>query len=321
MNTTRRTFLSTLATAALPLPLQAAPSSKSLHIGLIADVHKDVIHDADERLKSFIASMKEQKVDAILQLGDFCIPKPANQGFLDIYNSFDGPRHHVIGNHDTDGGYKRDQTVKFWGMKSRYYSFDLGGFHFIILDSNDRPENHSGGYPSFIEKTQVEWLRQDLENTSLNTFIFSHQSLERPMCIDNQEEVRTILEAARTKDGKRKVAACFNGHWHLDHHRVINGIPYIHINSSSYFWVGSKYQRERLPPELAKNFPWVKSTAPYAKPLYTTLQINPEAGTFQLTPKQSAWMGPSPKDIGFSSAAEEHEWIQPRISALKQSVS
>jgi 3',5'-cyclic-AMP phosphodiesterase len=317
MTTTRRFFLRAFAASALPLPLQAAPSAKPLRIGLIADIHKDVIHDADERLRAFVAATKKQNADALLQLGDFCIPKPANQGFLEIFNSFNGPRFHVIGNHDTDGGYTREQTVAFWGMKSRYYSFDLGGFHFIVLDSNDKPKDWKGGYPSFIEAKQVDWLREDLAATSLNTFVFSHQSLERPACIDNQKEVRAILEGAVDENGKRKVAACFNGHWHLDHHRVINGIPYIHINSASYYWVGGKYSQERLPPGLAKQFPWVKSTIPYTKPLFTTLYIDPAAGTFQLTPCKSAWMGPGPDEINYSSQSVERKWIQPHISALE----
>ncbi|NIP96728.1 MAG: alkaline phosphatase, partial [Akkermansiaceae bacterium] len=49
-----------------------------------------------------------------------------------------GPRYHVIGNHDTDGGYQREQTVAWWKMTARYYSFDHAGTHFVVLDGNDR---------------------------------------------------------------------------------------------------------------------------------------------------------------------------------------
>lgn len=47
--------------------------------------------------------MQEAKVDLILQLGDFCVPAPRNQPFLDASNRLDGPRFHVFGNHDMDG--------------------------------------------------------------------------------------------------------------------------------------------------------------------------------------------------------------------------
>lgn len=313
----RRNFLKAAAAAgaSFPLPLLAAnPSGKKLRIGILADIHKDIIHDADARLESFITAMQREKVDAILQLGDFCVPKPVNQGFLDIFNRFQGPRYHVIGNHDTDGGFKREAVVKFWGMEQRYYSFDLGGYHFIVLDSNDRPEGWKGGYPHFIAADQVAWLKADLENTQLNTFVFSHQSFERPTCIDNQAEIRALFETARLPNGQRKVAGCFNGHWHLDHHRIINGIPYIHINSASYYWLGGKYKTERLAPDLAKRFPWVASTAPYTKPLFTILEIDPAAKRFGIQGMKSEWMGPSPNDLHYTSDAVETDWVSPTIT-------
>ncbi len=313
MNSRRRFLQSIAATAALPLPLHAADGAKKLRIGLIADVHKDLVPDADERLKAFIAAMTEAKADAVVQLGDFCMPKPENRGFLDIFNSFPGPKYHVLGNHDMDGGFKREQTAAFYGMKSRYYSFDLGGCHFIVLDSNDEPEGWKEGYPAFIAKEQVEWLEADLASTKLNTFILSHQSLERPVCIDNQEEVRAVIEAAKTEDGRAKVAGCLNGHWHIDHCRRINGIPYLHVNSASYFWMGGKYRHERLEPELAKRFPVLSSTAPYIQPLFTMLEIDPAKGSFTLRGKKSEWMKPSPQEMNFENPAVEPDSIRAEI--------
>ena len=317
--TNRRRFLQSVAataTAALPLPLLAAEGGKKLRIGLITDVHKDIMPDADDRLKAFVTAMNAEKVDAVMQLGDFCIPKPANLGFLEIYNGFSGPRYHVLGNHDMDGGFTREQTVAYFGMKDRYYSFDLGGCHFVVLDSNDEPEGWKRGYPAFIAKEQVEWLRADLAKTKLNTFVFSHQSLEIAACIDNQEEVRRVIEAARTPEEKEKVAGCFNGHWHIDHWRKINGIPYVHINSASYFWMGGEFRRDRLEPELAKKFPHVASTAPYRGPLFTVLEIDPEAGSFRVRGMKSEWQAPTPEDVSYKSPVIEAEWIRPEIRAV-----
>ena len=110
----RRVFLyGSAGLAFFPGTLQAKPqpgfdSKSKLRIGLIADVHKDIIHDADDRLKTFVDAMTAAKADAIVQLGDFCIPKAANQPFLDIFRRFPGPRYHVLGNHDTDGGFSRE---------------------------------------------------------------------------------------------------------------------------------------------------------------------------------------------------------------------
>ncbi|MCW1887231.1 metallophosphoesterase [Luteolibacter flavescens] len=316
---TRRTLLknSALAASAFALPLQAEEKAgKKLRIGLISDVHKDLVPDADERLKAFIDKMNAESVDAVMQLGDFCTPKPANQGFLDLFHSFRGPHYHVMGNHDTDGGFTRDHTVAFWGMESRHYSFDLGGYHFIVLDANDRPADWKSGYPRSIAADQIEWLRKDLEATRLNTFVFSHQSLERPNCITNQQDVRVVLEAAKTPDGKRKVAGCFNGHWHIDHAREIGGIPYIHINSASYFYMGG-VKNDSVDPELAKKFPILTVSANYEGPLYTVLEIDPAAGTFTLRGMESAWRGKSPKEIAPTRENEVGAWARPSITAGK----
>lgn len=314
----RRNFFvhSSVAVFSLPIAKSALASPQKLKLGLISDVHKDIIHDADERLNAFVKQMQEERADAILQMGDFCIPKPANLGFMEIWNRFSGPKYHTIGNHDTDGGFKRSDTVKYYGMPDRYYSFDLHGFHFVVLDANDVPDGHKGGYPSYIAEEQVQWLKADLEKTQLNTFIFSHQSLERAGCIRNQEDVRKVIAEARTKSGDRKVAACFNGHWHIDHARMIDDIPYVHINSASYIWlVDPKYRSARLSPELSKKFPYVSHTIPYTKPVFTTLEIDPQAGTFQLSARHSEWMGPGPEQIGYAPAAFDPQTLYPGIRA------
>lgn len=314
----RRRFLQSLAaTAVLPLPMLAADGGKKLRIGLITDVHKDIIPDADDRLKAFVDAMSAEKVDAVMQLGDFCIPKPENRGFLEIFNRFQGPKYHLLGNHEMDENFTREQAVAYFGMKSRYYSFDLGGCHFVVLDSNDEPEGWDGkGYPAFVAKDQVEWLAADLAATKLNTFVFSHQSLEIPVCIDNQEAVRRVVREAKTAEGKRKVAGCFNGHWHIDHWRKIDGVPYVHINSASYYWLGGKYRRDRLPPEQAKKFPNLASTAPYQGPFFTVLEIDPAAGSFRLRGMKSEWQAPTPKDVGYEHPQVDPDWIRPEIREM-----
>lgn len=301
-----------------PLPVvMAGETRKKIRIGVISDVHKDIMPNADDRLRAFIETMNTEKVDAVIQLGDFCQPLEANKDFLGIFNSFRGPRYHVLGNHDMDGNATRQQTVAFWGMKERYYSFDLGGCHFVVLDSNDKPEGWQGGYSSFIADDQIAWLKEDLAATDLNTFIFSHHSLERPTCITSQEKVRKVLEESKTNAGGRKVAGCFNGHWHIDHHRIIEEIPYVHINSASYFWMGSDYKHERLPEDLAAKYPLLALTAPYQGPLFTILEIDPASGRFTIASRESEWEKPSPADLGFQKDGLDPDWVRPAIREVK----
>ena len=116
----RRDFIKVLSISGaafiLPLSLSAGAEEKkrNLKFGICADVHKDIMHDADERLKSFIDEAKEKELDFIIQLGDFCRPYDYNRGFMDIWNSYPGKKYHVIGNHDMDGGFSRDQVVDYW---------------------------------------------------------------------------------------------------------------------------------------------------------------------------------------------------------------
>ena len=71
----------------MPWPSWARDGA-TLRFGVIADVHKDIMHDADVRLKTFVDHMKAKGVDFVVQLGDFCVPKPANKGFLKIWDHF-----------------------------------------------------------------------------------------------------------------------------------------------------------------------------------------------------------------------------------------
>ena len=149
-----------------------------LRFGLCADVHKDIMHDADERLRVFIDRMIQEPVDFIVQLGDFCRPYDHNRAFLDVWGSFPGKRFHVLGNHETDGGFTRDQVTAHWGSPGRYYSRDMGGYHLIMLDGNGEREGRPPGYPRYIGDQQLDWLRNDLAGATAPTLVFSQMGDE-----------------------------------------------------------------------------------------------------------------------------------------------
>lgn len=88
------------------------------------------------------------------------------------------------------------------------------------------------------------------------------------------------------------------------------------MNSASYYWLGDKYRHDSLPPELAKKFPTVGFTAPYTKPLFTVLDIDAVARTYSIRAAKSAWLGPSPAELGFTSTAVETASIRPEITAV-----
>ena len=289
-----------------------SPTQKGVMVkfGICADVHKDVIHDADRRLKIFVDEMNGREVDFIVQLGDFCRPYEKNRVFMEIWDSFNGPVYHVLGNHDTDGGFTREQTVEFWRSEGKYYSFDMNGYHFVVLDGNDRHEGAAQGYPRYIGPEQAAWLKKDLAGTELRTFIFSHQSLEDSGGIENGTEIRRILEEANEQAGFGKVVASFSGHHHTDYHKKIAGIHYIQINSMSYQWVGEKYRYKRFNEEIEKANPWVSYTVPYKEPLYAIVTIRNE-GIFEIEGTRTEYIPPSPSELGYP----EQQGRSPAISS------
>ena len=319
----RRDFItkSVLAAGAITLPIDVNASnlrSKNIEIGIIADVHQDVMHDGEKRLQSFIDEARKRNPDFIIQLGDFCRPYDYNKPFMNIWNSFNGEKHHVIGNHDMDGGFSRDAVKAFWDMPANYYSFDKGGVHFVILDGNDQNPKPWLGYKRYIGKEQQEWLKKDLAKTDKQTIIFSHQTLElEDGGIANLKEIQNIFEDANKTAGFKKVLCCISGHHHTDFMTQINGVYYVQINSASYRWVGGDYKKIRYSDEIDKKYEYIKYTIPYEDPLFTFVKI--KNSSIVILPNKTEFVGPGPDELGMPKT-HPHDPIVPTISKFKMKI-
>ncbi len=316
----RRDFItkSTLVAGAITLPINVFSSvikKETIEFGLIADVHKDVMHDADERLQAFIASANKKELDFILQLGDFCRPYDYNKPFLNIWNGYKGEKYHVLGNHDTDGGFTRDETKAYWSMPKNYYSFDKKGIHFIVLDGNDANPKPWSGYNRYIGDEQKRWLIRDLKKTDKPTVIFSHQSLELEYDgVANMKEIREIIESTNKEAGFKKVMCCISGHTHTDYMTQINGVYYVQINSASYRWVGGEHKVIRYSNEIDEKYEWIKYTIPYKDPLFTFVKIKDNC--IIIEPKKTKFVGPGPKEMNLPKTLP-NDPIVPTISRFK----
>ena len=304
----RRGFIKDLslgyASMMLPLPLGAdalcREKKESVRFGICADVHKDIMHDADSRLEAFIEEATGKNLDFIIQLGDFCCPYDSNLDFMSVWNRYSGKKYHVLGNHDMDGGFTRDEVVKFWNAEGRYYSFDCKGYHFIILDGNDQDSspNRPPGYARFIGNDQLRWLENDLEKTNLPTIVFCHQGLDNDIGgIHNATQSRLVLERANDQADFQKVQLVFSGHHHQDYYNNINGINYVQINSMSYQWLGDQFKHIRYSEEVDKSYPWIKYTVPYRDPIWAYAEISAD-NSFRLYGKKTEFIGPSPEELG-----------------------
>lgn len=297
----RRTFIGQTMTACLSLAVPAFAraalvNTRKLSVGLITDLHHDVMHDGFSRMQAFVDAARKSTPDALLQLGDFAYPADKNKNVIDLFNQAHPTRLHVIGNHDTDGGFTHQQCVDVWGMPAAYYAQVVNGFRFIILNGNEKGSPaHKGGYPAYIGPTQTAWLKQQLEEAREPVIVVCHQPLVGYLAVDNAAEIQGIITAA----GNR-VVMTINGHTHVDNVQYVNDIPYLTINSASYFWVGQNFIHESYPPEIHKNYPWISRTCPYKDPLFTTLTIDPKKYTITIVANKSEWVGKSPEELGFN---------------------
>jgi alkaline phosphatase len=138
-----------------------------------------------------------------------------------------GRQHYVLGNHCVHA-LTKTEFLDIVGQPKSYYSFDVGGYHFIVLDACFRSDGDPYGRKNFtwtdanIPIVEVEWLKSDLEKTPHKTVAFIHQRLdvEGHYGVKNAAAVRRVLE----KSGK--VLAVFQGHYHRNDHHTIGGIHY-----------------------------------------------------------------------------------------------
>ncbi|SDT24634.1 Calcineurin-like phosphoesterase [Mucilaginibacter mallensis] len=303
---------STLLFARIP---DLKPKSKKIRFGVITDLHHDIIYDGLPRLSAYIDEMNIKAPDFIIQMGDFCIPKKENLSLIDVWNKFKGPKYHVIGNHDTDGGYTRDQVIEFWNAKAKYYSFDVNGFHFVVLDGNEHnpSPDRPAGYARYISPAQVEWLKTDLDTTTFPIIIFCHQGLDNDAGgLENGTLLRYTLEQANQKADRQKVILVLSGHHHQDYYNHINDIHYVQINSASYQWLGDKYKEIRYSPEVDSAHPNVKYTVPYKDPLWAIIEVD-NSGKIRVEGKKTVFVGSSPEKLGVDMTAYVYP-IVPYIS-------
>jgi predicted phosphodiesterase len=272
----------------------AAPADETWQMGLIADLHYGLAPDALSRLEKFMEEVTEIGPDCLLQLGDFNYGVKAEE-CLKLWNSFKGPRYHVLGNHDMDKTDKSHQ-VELWEMPGRYYSFDHKGWHIVVLDRNNVFDGEryipyaKGNYfaprslRDYADPEQLEWLAEDLSRSTSPLLLFTHQGLGMTEQLEPDTpsgRIETILAKISEQNPQRPmVVLC--GHHHIERYQWRDGIHYVCINSASYSWLGEKYG----------------GMAPYRDPLYTFLTLSAD-GTVEIRAKKSIWNEPTPRDRGY----------------------
>ena len=250
----RRNFIITTSSVVAGLSLRCSPFNKddiqSIKIGLITDLHyadrvpeegnSRYYRESLDKLAECVEVMNEHKVDFFIQLGDFKDQdvQPDEKRTLEYlrdvereFCKFNGPVFHVLGNHDHDSitKYQYLRLVKNWGFEQAqsYYSYDMKGFHFVVLDANymnDGTPYNNGNFnwkDTYIPNNQLEWLEEDLhQNSKKPCVVFVHQRLDdidadKSHFIKNANEVRAVFK------NQNNVLLVLQGH---DHRGAMNTI-------------------------------------------------------------------------------------------------
>jgi predicted phosphodiesterase len=214
----------------------------ALRVGLVTDLHyadkppagSRHYRETPDKLAEAAERFAKETPAFLVELGDFVDAAESVRtelGYLKRINrdfsAISQERHYVLGNHCVDTLTKQEFLDEVEQDKS-YYSFDTGGFHFIVLDSCFRSDGEPYGRKNFewtdpnIPRAEVEWLQADLKGNSKPVIVFAHQRLDvgKPYGVKNAPEVRKVLE------GSGKVLAVFQGHSHKNAHSEIGGIHY-----------------------------------------------------------------------------------------------
>lgn len=243
----RRAFLKhgTLVLTAASLgssSLLADDETRRLRVGLVTDLHyADKAPAGTRHYRETLAKLEEaarqferDKPSFLVELGDLidaAASVETEQSYLKTINrpfsAICKDRHYVLGNHCVDTLHK-DEFLGTVEQEKSYYSFDRGGFHFVVLDSCFRSDGQPYGRKNFqwtdanIPAAEMEWLEGDLKASDKPVIVFAHQRLDvsNSHGVKNNADVRKVLEASR------RVLAVFQGHSHQNDLKEIGGIHY-----------------------------------------------------------------------------------------------
>ena len=125
---------------------------------------------------------------------------------------------HTMGNHDNDRSFAGD----FDGAATyrrvigpTYYSFNVGGIHYIVLDDIEyiNTPDYQGGYRSKVAQEQIDWMVKDLRHVDKHTpvIVTMHSPLYRK---DGSTALSNLWDLIKHFDGYDRVQFV-TGHTHV----------------------------------------------------------------------------------------------------------
>jgi 3',5'-cyclic AMP phosphodiesterase CpdA len=173
---------------------------------------------------------------------------------------------YCIGNHDIwglekakdDPMYAKKYATEMMELAHPYRSFNLKGWHIIVLDSTHLDQNGKW-YVAKLDEEQMAWLKNDLKETSPETpvLIVSHIPIFAACVFNFGDNVKNerwdvpgswmhidAVELIRLFHEHQNVKACISGHMHLLDLVVYNNVQYFCNGAVSGSWWKNEYYHQ-----------------------------------------------------------------------------
>ncbi len=223
-----------------------------LTLGAITDVHfgpeasfggklRKLTADAPLLCRRFATRMRESvRPDLVVNLGD-CIEDESPErdekryrACLELLATSGCELLNVAGNHDRV--HLSDTTLlDAWGRSGTlHYSLDRGGIHLVVLATHEQKD-----VAVSVDASQLAWLEADLAATTLPTVVLMHhsaaeQSLGGNRWFEGSPHLCLVRERQRLRElfaRHGRTLLVLNGHLHWNHLAVMDGIPYVTLQS------------------------------------------------------------------------------------------
>ncbi|QKV81254.1 discoidin domain-containing protein [Amycolatopsis sp. Hca4] len=156
-----------VSAAGTPITVKTAAGSAGFVLAAAGDIAEQCTASSSSCVHPKTAKLVENmNPAAVITMGDNQYDEPTLSDFKNYYDKtwgkFKNITHPIPGNHESYSkftGYEQYFGAIAKPQGQRYYSWEMGNWHFIALDSNDFVT-----HDDFAEPPQITWLKQDLAN-------------------------------------------------------------------------------------------------------------------------------------------------------------
>lgn len=268
-------------------PVTDACEEETFSFVFMTDIHVQPERNGIEGFRAAITEANALKPDFVITGGDLVfdalgVSYERADSLYKIYieesEAFNMPVYNTIGNHEVFGIYEKSGVdpshpdYRYGMFQSRlgdtYYSFDHGGWHFMVLNSVQEGDNRH--YYGKIDEKQMDWIRRDLLEVDPKTpvvisthipfitvytqILFNDYAPEyHGLVVENAREVLDLFSGHNLKIvlqghlhyledidvyGTHFITGgAVSGHWWSGpYEKVEEGFLMIHVNGEDFCW-------------------------------------------------------------------------------------